>query len=104
AVVASWQPEGKYRPVARAALDVDRAAVLFDDLAHRGKAEPDAKALRCEERFKDPGQYVGRDTRSRVDDEELEMRSCRHGSHGYLATARRRLDPGPVGHGLDGVV
>ena len=92
------QTDENPRALARMRDDLDRAAMLLDDLFHRRQAEPGAEALGAEQRLEDsastsagcPARYRRSPARSAVD-----------------ATMRdddATLADGAIGHRLGGIV
>ena len=77
--------------------DLDRAAMLLDDLLHRRQAEAGAEALGAEQRLEHLGQHVGRDAGPGIRDHELEpvRRARRVRTVIERSARRRRIAPSP---------
>src|SRR6185295_11510543 len=80
--VLAGQPDGEGRAFVDRAFDVDRAAMLLDQLAHRRQAEADALRLGREQRLEDLAQLVRRNARAGVGYRQPDVRAGRDGTDG----------------------
>src|SRR5262249_1017477 len=98
------QPDREHRALTLLALDIDRAAMLLDQLADRRQTEPDAFRLGREQRLEDLAQLVGRDARAAIGDRQADLWPGRLGAAGDRPAASGGRLPLRVHHCLRGVV